>query len=333
MHKNLEKYLEEIGHFLPDEAERGEILDEIRSHVLEKAAQKGEPVTDAAVDEAIAAFGRPQQAAERYLECKPIIAPSYRRFLFRYTSILFALHLGLIAFAVAFARSFVMFPFFFIPRLGVLDAVMYLPMAFLADFGAVALFLVAVTRGGGNVRLPWPKIGSDLKELQERPLRFLAGRMGLLAGAAVALALTGWALSLYLRHGALFFVNLTSKRPLFTPQPGRLLSLIVLVMLGAMTINLLVRLFAGSRRISCWIDAAADAASLVLLGGLIRLPFSQLFAARLPERFQAWLRPSLSATLLVLALVIAGDLAVNLVRLGRGRLVEKKALGARRQER
>ncbi len=322
MHKNLEKFLEEIGHFLPDEAERKEILEEICSHILEKAAQAGEPVADAAVDEAIAAFGQPQQAAERYLESKPIIAPAYRRFLFRYTSILFALHLALIAFAVAGGGSFVMFPFFFIPRLGVLDAVMYLPMAFLADFGAVALFLYAVTRGGGKVRLPWPKLGSDLKELQARPLRFLAGRMGLLAGAAVALALTGWALSLYLRHGALFFVNLNARRPLFTPQPGRILSLVVLVMLAAMAINLLARLYTGSRRISCWVNAAADAVSLVLLGGLIRLPFSQLFAARLPESFQAWLRPSLSASLLVLALVIAGDLVLNLARLGRKRLTE-----------
>ena len=44
MYKNLEAYLEEIGHFLSGPVEREEILDEIRSHILEKIEQEAGPV-------------------------------------------------------------------------------------------------------------------------------------------------------------------------------------------------------------------------------------------------------------------------------------------------
>ena len=39
MSDKLEAYLEEISHFLSGRAEREEILSEIRSHILEKAAE------------------------------------------------------------------------------------------------------------------------------------------------------------------------------------------------------------------------------------------------------------------------------------------------------
>ena len=86
MSDRLEAYLEEISHFLSGRAEREEILSEIRSHILEKAAGGAAAPDDAAIEKAIAAFGPARRIAERYVDDQPIIAPAYKRYLFRYTS-------------------------------------------------------------------------------------------------------------------------------------------------------------------------------------------------------------------------------------------------------
>ena len=49
MSDKLEAYLEEISHFLSGRAEREEILNEIRSHVAEKAAEGPGEFTDAEI--------------------------------------------------------------------------------------------------------------------------------------------------------------------------------------------------------------------------------------------------------------------------------------------
>jgi len=99
----LETYLEEISHYLSGRAEREEILNEIRSHILEKAASGGGgSLSDEAIAQAIAALGPARRLAERYAEDRPIIAPAYKRYLFRYTTLLFAIHTVLIILAVIF---------------------------------------------------------------------------------------------------------------------------------------------------------------------------------------------------------------------------------------
>ncbi len=75
MHKNLEKYLEEIGHYLSDPGEREEILNEIRSHILEKAERESGPADEGRLEKIIAAYGKPRRVAEKYLDGRPIIAP------------------------------------------------------------------------------------------------------------------------------------------------------------------------------------------------------------------------------------------------------------------
>ena len=138
MSDKLEAYLEEISHFLSGRAEREEILSEIRSHIREKAAEGPGEFTDAAIDRAIAAYGPPRRVAERYAEDRPIIAPAFKRYLFRYTSLLFAVHAAFTVIGVVTGKTFVVFPFLYMPVLSVFDAVMYLPTAFLADLGLVA---------------------------------------------------------------------------------------------------------------------------------------------------------------------------------------------------
>jgi len=322
MYKNLESYLEEISHFLSDPGEREEILSEIRSHIMEKIEHEGGPVTEGALEKVIATYGRPRQVAEKYLDGRPIIAPAFTRHLFRYASLLFAVHLVFIVFAVIFKKSFIVFPFLFVPRLGVIGAVLYMPMAFLADFGAVAMMLYFITRSGKEIKLPWPKFALDLDEVKATDAKTAAAQVATMVGAGIMLALTGLAVTLYIKYQTIFFIstNFSKFRPLFMPAPGRTLSLIVIIMLAAGTLGLLVKLFTRSRRIACWVDAGADAVALVLMGVVLRQPYANLLAVRIPPALHSWLHITLTVTLLFVALMIAVDLVANVVRLGRKRL-------------
>jgi len=281
MPNKLDSYLEEISHFLSGRAEREEILSEIRSHILEKAAAEHGGVGDAAIDRAIAAYGAPRRVADRYAEDRPIIAPAYKRYLFRYTTLLFAFHAALTVMAVIFKEDFIIFPFLFMPKLGVIDALMYLPTAFLADLGLVALVLYFITQSGKDVKLPWPKFGVDLDEVKPPTKSFWVSRIATAVGAVVMLAITDFALYLFAKHHTIFFVNLNweDPRPLFTPGAGRRLSLIVIAMFAASTMALLVKLFTRSR----WVDVASNAISLCLIGFLLNTPFDGLFAVKIAE--------------------------------------------------
>jgi hypothetical protein len=324
MYKNLESYLEEISHFLSGRAEREEILTEIRSHILEKAEQENGPVDEAALEKIIAAYGKPRRVAEKYLDGRPVIAPVFQRHLFRYASLLFAIHSAFVFFAVVFKKSFTVFPFLYVPDLSIVDAVMYLPMAFMADFGAVALILYFITRSGREIKLPWPKFAADLDEVKAPAAKTLAARIATVAGAGIMLAITAWAFGLYARFQTLFVVsfNLQKFRPLFMPLPGRLISLAVLAMMAAGTIGLFIRIFSSSRRLLCWIDAGTDVFALAMIGVVLRQQHASLFAVNVPAKLVPWVHASLTFTLLFVALMVAIDLVANLVRLGRKRQVK-----------
>jgi len=138
------------------------------------------------------------------------------------------------------------------------------------------------------------------------------------------LALTGVAVKLFIKFQTIFLVsyNLENFRPLLLPKPGRLISLIVIVMLAAGTISLFIKVFALSRRLTCWVDAIADSVALVLIGLLLRQQYTTLFAVDIPHKLLTWFHFTLTFTLLIAALIIAIDLVGNLVRLGRKRLAK-----------
>jgi hypothetical protein len=321
MHKKLENYLEEISHFLSGREEREEILAEVRSHILEKAEQDGKPATEATLDKAIAAYGKPRRVADKYVEDRPIIAPAYQRYLFRYTWILFMFHFVFIIFGAIFKRSFSIFPFLYVPGNGLEDLILFLPVAFLTDFGTVALFMYYITWTGKEYRLPWLKFTID--PLEEKPV----ARFATMIGAGIMAMITIMAQRLYWQFGTLFILvdidgralELRSYRPVFAPQPGRLISCAVLVMLAAGTISLFLKLFIRPRRSVRLVNAAADAFTLVMIILILRTPYAGLFAVRIPATLQAWLRTTLVVTLLVIAAFNAYDLVVNVVRLGRRR--------------
>jgi hypothetical protein len=317
MPNKLEAYLEEIGHFLSGRAEREEILSEIRSHILEKAAAEHGGTGDDAVDRAIAAYGAARKVAERYAEDRPIIAPAYKRFLFRYTTLVFAIHAAFTVFAVLSGETFVLFPFLYMPRLEVIDAVMYLPMAFLADLGLVALILYFVTQSGKDVRLPWPKIGLDLDEVMT-PKKAYWSRVGTAIGAVVMLAVTDLALYLFARHRTIFFylTDGSDPRPLLAPGPGRYLSIIVIAQLAVSTMTLLVKLLTRSP----WVKIVSNVVSLGLIGLMLRVPFDGLFAVPMSEKLLRVLKANVRIALLAIALVVTYELVRDLVRAGRRNL-------------
>jgi hypothetical protein len=312
MSDKLEAYLEEISHFLSGRAEREEILSEIRSHILEKAAAETGYSGDAAVEQAIAAFGPARKVAERYVDDRPIIAPAYKRYLFRYTSMLFAFHAALTVMAVVFKKDFVLFPFLFMPKLGVIEALMYLPTAFLADLGIVTVILYLITQSGKDIRLPWPKLAIDLDEVKPPASKRLWSLVGTAIGAVIMLALTDFALYVFARQGTIFFANFDwdNLKPLFTPDAGRYLSLIVIAMFASSTITLLVKLFTRSR----WVDAIGSVVSLALIGLLLRQPFDNLFVPEIAARFSARFGAAAQYTILFVLLFIALMTTIELVK-------------------
>lgn len=316
MSDKLEAYLEEISHFLSGRAEREEILSEIRSHIMEKAAEGPGEFTDAAIEKAIAAFGPARKVAEKYLDhSRPIIDPAYKRYLFRYTTLLFAAHTLLTIAAVVFKEDFIIFPFLFMPRLGVIEALMYLPTAFLADLGIVAVVLYFITQSGKDVKLPWPKFGVDLDEVKPPTKNFWISRIGTAIGAVIMLAITDFALYLFARHQTIFFVNLdwTDPRPLFTPGAGRRLSLIVIAGFALSTMTLLIKLFTRSR----WVDVVNSAISLGLISLILTQSFDNLFAVRIAENILPKIRYAAKFTLLFIALMTTIELIKNIVIISR----------------
>jgi HAAS len=319
MSNKLEAYLEEISHYLSGRAERMEILSEIRSHILEKAAAEHGGTGDDAVDRAIAAYGPPRRVAERYTEDRPIIAPAFKRFLVRYTSLLFAVHAALTVFAVLAQKDFVIFPFLFMPRLGPIEAVMYLPTAFLADLGLVALVLYFVTQSGKDVKLPWPKIGVDLDEIKP-PKKAFRGLIGTAVGAVLMLAVTDFALYLFARYHSIF-IYLThgaDPKPLFTPEAGRYLSMIVIASLAVSTMALLIKLFTRSP----WVNIVSNLVSLGLIGLILRQSFDDLFAIDIPEKLLPVTKANIKIFLLIIALIVTYELVRDIVRVSRRKLAK-----------
>jgi hypothetical protein len=249
------------------------------------------------------------------MDGRPIIAPAYRRFLFRYTSLLFFVHSFLTLMAVIFREKFILFPFLFMPRLGVIEAFMYLPTAFLTDLGIVALILYFITQSGKDIKLPWPTFAVDIDELR-------AGkhRIWTIVNLLPIVALTGFAIYLYIRHNAIFFtsLNFANARPLLMPEVGRQISLIVIAMLAVNSLLLLFKLFTSSR----WVDAASDILFLALIGLLLRQPFNNPFAISVPAVFLPKIIFGFKFALLFAAAWFTIDLTKSLIIIGRRRLAK-----------
>ena len=231
MNKYLKDYLEQIDHYLVVKEGKDEILDEIKSHILEKAEDEIGEVSDTSIREIIASYGSPQRVAEKYMDNVQIISPAFKKYLSRYTGILFSIHCLLIFCATLFFGDIYLFPFFYIPEMGLIQILNYIPMAFIYDIGLVGLVLYFITQRKNEIRLPWPKIalkvpkGPSPVQSDPKTLPLVLMIFGFFA-----------VLFIFLRYGTLFFysLNLTAPKSLFGPQASLWysLALVVLFALG-----------------------------------------------------------------------------------------------------
>jgi hypothetical protein len=256
MYETLEKYLQDISHYLAVKQGADEILAEIKSHILEKAEREGGAVTEETLQKTIAAYGKPQEVAAKYVEGHEIISPTFKKHLFRYTWMLFAVHFILTVVAVYSQASIIAIPFFFIPKMSAFWGVIYLPMALIYDFGLVALILYLVTQRKRDVRLPWfgipivPRGASGLKRPKAAVLAMLIALFVLFLGVV-------------LKYHTLFFysVNLSKPESLLNPAASIFFSIMFLAAFACSIIAYWVRFIFNS----AWVPLVESVVILLIL--------------------------------------------------------------------
>ena len=302
MYESLEKYIEEIRRHLPLKHGVDEILAEIRSHILEKAESGSGAVTEESLRQAIATYGKPREIAATYLEGQEIISATFKRHLMRYTWMLFAIHAVLTAVAINFHVNIVAFPFFFIPKMTAPWAIIYLPTAFVYDFGLVALFLYIVTQRRKDMRIPWPRL---LIVSPARP-RLAKPRVG---GLVVHFAYFAALLFVLIKFRTIMFytVNFHHPKPLLAPLPALFYSILLVAALGCHAVAYAVRFLFNS----AWVYVVRDAVVLILLWIVWNTPIDPQFvtAAGVDLRLGA------QTFILVLAMLAAIRFLRNVQRL------------------
>ncbi len=268
--KILEDYLKEIDHYLALKEEKDEILNEIKSHILEKTEYEAGKITDDALKATIKKYGNPKIIAEKYMEGYQIISPVYKKYLFLYTGLLFIIHYGLVVFSAFSNYEMVFFPFFYIPIMGTHSPVwnqliLYLPMTFFYDFGFVCLFLYFITQNKKEIRLPWFEINLNL--LTRKPVKVKKPKrhiLGLLVSGFIIV------LFVYIRYKTLFFLSIGPGKTtsLFNPSVSRWLSLSVIFIYFMEIMYYMSRFFTKSS----WVKLTKDGLILIILWLIINYP-------------------------------------------------------------
>ncbi len=271
MYKKLEDYLEQINSYLVVKDGREEILSEIRGHILEKAESEHGEITEQSLDKIIIHFGSPKKVAEQYLEGYQIISPAFKKYLFLYTGILFAIHFGLTMITFFFGSGSIMvIPFLYIPKTGFIELLSYLPMAFIYDFGLVCLFLYFVTQSKKDLKLPWPRLKISAPRIPEKK-RIQPKIIYLI------LMLIGFCLVVffYIRFHTLFFVSLNFKSPesLLNPEASKWYSLFIITIIACEIIGYSFRFFTQSE----WVSLIINAFYLVLVWIIFNNPIENAY--------------------------------------------------------
>jgi hypothetical protein len=209
-------------------------------------------------------------------------------------------------------KSVSLFPIF-VPRMTFIEALAYLPMAFVFDLGLVGLVLYLITRSRRDVRLPWPRIGIEPEKGKQGPAP--AWRViGFLAAFAVTVA----AVVIYLKHHTLFFysLNFGPATSIFAPGAARFYSLCLLVLLVVNAAGQFVKILARSQ----WVEMVKDGISLAVLGLLFTNRFEHTFAFQASANLERWFGINFTIVLIVIAVIVAVDLLKNLVVVGRRKM-------------
>lgn len=264
--KKLEDYLEKIGHYLVVEKGGEEILSEIRSHIMEKAENEYGELTEESIEKTITGYGSPRQVAEKYLEGYQLIVPTFKKHLFLYAGILFAVHYGFTILSFVLRIRVQMFPFFITPRMeNIFDLIGMLPMTLVFDIGLVGIILYFVTQEKKEVKLPWPKFfrGESQKvEVKVPKMIYLV------------LMLFGFCLVLYIyfRFNTLFFLSFDFKdyQPLFNQPAASIYSLIAISVYGIEIITYIIRFFKNN--LTLWLELVKNGIYVLILWFIFNYP-------------------------------------------------------------
>lgn len=272
-YKTLEDYIKEIDHYLATKEGKDEILNEIKSHILEKTEDKFGRIDDETLESTIKNYGNPKTIAEKYMEDYQIISPVYKKYLFLYTGLLFIIHYLLIVISAFTNHEMVFFPFFYIPIMGTnpqvwTKLILYLPMTFFYDFGLICLILYFVTQNKAEIKLPWFEI--NLSKLiknpikKEKPKRIVLVIM-LLASLTV--------IFVYIRFNTLFFLTIGEGKmtSLFKEPVSRWLSLSVISIFLLETLHYFIKFFIDSP----WTKIIKNSVILIVIWIVINLPIKE----------------------------------------------------------
>ncbi|UCE40681.1 MAG: hypothetical protein JSV17_14725 [Candidatus Aminicenantes bacterium] len=314
MSEKLEKYLEEISHYLGTSKEKQEILTEIKSHIMEKAEQEFGEVTEESLEGVIKIYGNPREVAEKYMDDQQIIAPLFKGHLFRYTAVVFFIHFTLAVLAFLFKTRMLILPFFFIPKMDNFQDLFYIPMMFIYDLGLVGIILYFVTQSGKTVRLPWPKLKLNWQKMadsRQEKSKLIPLTLMILGYAALVYG--------YVRYHTLFFKSLNpgGMESLFNPEASRWYSLALLSILGVGILAYIVKFFASSE----WVNLLRSGSQLVILGIVINRPIEDA----IQEFFYFDIHLVADLMVAFIAVLLMIDFLKSLIILGR------KALNKERQ--
>lgn len=273
--KRLEDYLEVINHYLVVEKGGEEILSEIRSHIMEKAENEYGKLTEESIEKTIAGYGNPREVAEKYLEGYQLIAPTFKKYLFLYAGILFAMHYGFTILSFIVGMRVQLFPFFITPRMeNIFDLIGLLPMTLVFDIGLVGIILYFVTQEKKDVSLPWPKFFRGDSQKVEVKVPKMIYLILMFFGFCVVLYI-------YFRFHTLFFLSFNFKdyQPLFNQPAATIYSLIVISVFGIEIIAYIIRFFKSN--LTLWLELVKDGIYLLILWFIHNYPIENALAVSL----------------------------------------------------
>jgi hypothetical protein len=275
----LTEYLGRVRSHLPI-LSGGDILRELESSVRDRvddlAAAAGSAPDDAMLRKALAEMGEPETVAASYARQRSLVGPADFRAFVVWTTILFAVHLGLVGVATMLGRPLVAGPVEIAPTgaLGFVSTAAAAIHALLLDVGLMAF----VFAGTGRLRRRMD-MGATALRVETSP-RAMAGRIALTLLVGVLLA--------FRRDNVFVVMADDTTYPLFTHWFAALAPLVTAV-LALSVVSDAIYLVSGETRFSVAVDAlhglAGLACMLFLLQGdpILALPrIEQLSAYHVP---------------------------------------------------
>ncbi|PFJ51508.1 HAAS signaling domain-containing protein [Bacillus thuringiensis] len=262
MNSILKKYLDEISKYLYAGKEKEDILKEIEAHIMEETENNYSKITEEGLKETIKKFGAPKKVAEMYLNNTQIIAPTFKNYLFLYTSILFAVHLGLYIISEARGTDIGILPFVYLSNNSWWQIFIYIPVTFFMDFGIVCLLLFILTQSNKDINLPWFK-------------KFVEDEKGQSVSFGIFMILLIVASIIVYKYKTLFiYINTIDDQVIALRGNGiENISYVILLLLGVTVLSYACKWFFRND----FLNLLFSIFQLTLIWFVVKLPYNEIF--------------------------------------------------------